>query len=126
MSGPAELPSWQADRLTTLLSTLGAIPLSDAERASLTWLCGFEAHTVENIAAVIWRAQGRACLLAEKRAAKKKAEQRRQLINVRLAADFYRLRFINLCEQAGIDPGEDPHAALLAHLRSELPDNEEH
>ncbi|MBA2696960.1 MAG: hypothetical protein H0U62_14240 [Actinobacteria bacterium] len=55
---PAPLPVWQAARLATLLDALEGVPLSNAERASLTWLCGFEAHTVENIAAVIRRARG--------------------------------------------------------------------
>ena len=36
---------------------LDGIPVSDAERASLAWLCGFEAHTVEHLAAVIRRAR---------------------------------------------------------------------
>jgi hypothetical protein len=36
---------------------LDGVALSDAERASLTWLAGFEAHTVENIAEVITRAR---------------------------------------------------------------------
>jgi hypothetical protein len=39
------------------LDALDDVPLSDGERASLTWLAGFEAHTVENIAAVITRAR---------------------------------------------------------------------
>jgi hypothetical protein len=51
------LPSRQADRLAVLLDALDGVPLSDGERASLTWLAGFEAHTVENIAAVITRAR---------------------------------------------------------------------
>jgi hypothetical protein len=33
------------------------VVISDAERASLTWLAGFETHTVENIATVITRAR---------------------------------------------------------------------
>ncbi len=44
---------WQTDRLAMLLDALDGIPISDAERASLTWLAGFEASTVENVAAVI-------------------------------------------------------------------------
>jgi hypothetical protein len=39
------------------LDALDGVPLSDGERASLTWLAGFEAHTVENMAAVITRAR---------------------------------------------------------------------
>ncbi|MGH3709549.1 MAG: hypothetical protein ACRDRQ_15915 [Pseudonocardiaceae bacterium] len=41
-----------------LLDALSGVPLSDAERASLTWLAGFETCTVENIAAVITPAPG--------------------------------------------------------------------
>jgi hypothetical protein len=40
-----------------LLDALDGVPLSDGERASLTWLAGFEVHTVENIAEVITRAR---------------------------------------------------------------------
>jgi len=49
------LPGWQADRLAVLLDARGGVAISDAERASLTWLCGFERDTVENVAAVITR-----------------------------------------------------------------------
>jgi len=55
---PAPLPLWQVERLATLLDALGGLPVSDAERASLTWLAGFEAGTVANVAAVIRRARG--------------------------------------------------------------------
>ena len=56
-AGPLPLPGWQATRLATLLDALGGIAISDAERASLAWVCGFEAHTVEHLAAVIRRAR---------------------------------------------------------------------
>lgn len=52
-------PKWQADRLATLLDALDGVPSTDAERRQLNWLCGFDAHTVEAIAAVIQRARGR-------------------------------------------------------------------
>ncbi len=61
MNGAREfegLPAWQAARLEVLLDALDDVPISDAERRSLTWLCGFEADTVENLAAVIRRARG--------------------------------------------------------------------
>ncbi len=32
-------------------------------------------------------------------------------------ADRYRRQLLDLCAHEGIDPGDDPHAALLAHLR---------
>jgi len=51
------MPPWQAARLAVLLDALSGVPLSDAERASLTWLAGFERCTVENVAAVITRAR---------------------------------------------------------------------
>ena len=54
---PDPLPPWQATRLATLLDALGGIPVSDAERAALGWVCGFETHTVEHLAAVISRAR---------------------------------------------------------------------
>jgi hypothetical protein len=47
----------QADKLAVLLDALAGVALSSGERASLTWLAGFGAHTVENIAAVITRAR---------------------------------------------------------------------
>ena len=57
--GPAEpLPPWEAARLAVLLDALDGVAISDAERRSLAWLCGFEADTVENLAAVIRRARG--------------------------------------------------------------------
>ncbi|MGH3774282.1 MAG: hypothetical protein ACRDRR_00870 [Pseudonocardiaceae bacterium] len=40
-----------------LLDALDGISISDAERASLTWLVGFETCTVEYIAALIIRAR---------------------------------------------------------------------
>jgi hypothetical protein len=40
------LPQWQADRLAVLLDALDGMPISDAERRTLTWLAGFERHTV--------------------------------------------------------------------------------
>jgi hypothetical protein len=44
------LPPWQSARLTVLLDALDGLPTSDAERRSLVWLAGFEAHTVDTIA----------------------------------------------------------------------------
>jgi len=58
MTGPEKLPQGQADRLATLLDALDGVPVSDAERRTLAWVCGFEAHTVEHLAAVIRRARG--------------------------------------------------------------------
>jgi hypothetical protein len=56
-AGPLPLPSWQGTRLATLLDALGGIPVTDAEHRTLAWVCGFEAHTVEHLAAVIRRAR---------------------------------------------------------------------
>ncbi len=47
----------QTSKLAVLLDALDGVALSDGERASLTWLAGFETHTVENIAEVIARAR---------------------------------------------------------------------
>ena len=59
VEGPAEPASpWEAARLEVLLDALDGVAISDAERRSLAWLCGFEADTVENLAAVIRRARG--------------------------------------------------------------------
>ena len=65
MTGPADferpaepVPPWEAARLAVLLDALDGVPISDAERRSLAWLCGFEADTVENLAAVIRRTKG--------------------------------------------------------------------
>jgi hypothetical protein len=52
---PTALPQWQADRLAVLLDALDGMPISDAERRTLTWLAGFERHTVGNVAALITR-----------------------------------------------------------------------
>jgi len=51
------LPDWQRERLTLLLDALDGVPVSDAQRRSLEWLSGRELRTVQNIAAVITRAQ---------------------------------------------------------------------
>ncbi len=40
-----------------LLDVLDGVVISDGERAFLAWLAGFEAHTVENVAALITRAR---------------------------------------------------------------------
>jgi hypothetical protein len=53
-----QLPDWQAARLAVLLDAAEGVVLSDGERATLTWLAGFEVETVENIAAVIRRGRG--------------------------------------------------------------------
>jgi hypothetical protein len=53
----SHLPHWQIARLAVLLDVLDGVMISDSERASLTWLAGFEAHTVEKVVAVITRAR---------------------------------------------------------------------
>jgi len=52
-----KLPSWQHNHLVILLDALEGVPISDAERATLTWLAGGEVESVERIAAVIRRAR---------------------------------------------------------------------
>jgi hypothetical protein len=51
------LPPGQAGKLAVLLDALDGVPLSDGERASPTWLAGFEVCAVDNVAAVITRAR---------------------------------------------------------------------
>jgi hypothetical protein len=51
------LPARQANKLAVLLDALDGVVISASERASLTWLAGFETSTVENLAAVITRAR---------------------------------------------------------------------
>jgi len=128
MSTPDRLPQWQADRLAALLDALGPIPVSDAERRTLTWVCGFEAHTVEHLVAVIEQAQAVARskqaardALVSGRLARQLGEAVDEARSRHLEADQYR-RLLDLCEQAGIDPGVDPHGALLAHLRRRAQD----
>ncbi|MDQ3152204.1 MAG: hypothetical protein M3R63_10950 [Actinomycetota bacterium] len=70
-SGPL---TWERDQLALLLDALAGVAISDAERHSLTWLAGWECHTIENIAAVIRRARAagepaRACLWCSTRPA---------------------------------------------------------
>lgn len=58
----AEEPTYGlANNLTVLFDALAGVVISDAERSSLSWLAGFETHTVVNIAAVISRARGSRC-----------------------------------------------------------------
>lgn len=47
----------QAGKLAVLLDALDGLVISSAERASLTWLAGFEEATVENIVVVITHAR---------------------------------------------------------------------
>jgi hypothetical protein len=47
------LPPGQAGKL----DALDGVPLSDGERASLTWLAGFEVRAVDDVAVVITRAR---------------------------------------------------------------------
>jgi len=54
---PAPVSKAQAEQLAILLDAVGWIRITDAEQASLEWLSGFEAATVQNIAAVIRRAR---------------------------------------------------------------------
>ena len=114
-----KLPQWQAARLATLLDALGGISVGARERASLTWLAGFEADTVANIAAVMRRLTRRTELLDRKLAAAIDDARSRHL-----EADRHRGQLIDLCHCEGIDPGEDPYAALLAHLRGREPGGE--
>jgi hypothetical protein len=51
------LSAEQTNKLAVLLAALDGVVISDAERASLTWLAGCETHTVANIAAMITRAR---------------------------------------------------------------------
>ena len=51
------IPSLQSARLAVLLDALDGVALSNTDRASIAWPAGFEAHTVENIAAVITRSR---------------------------------------------------------------------
>jgi len=99
------VPQWQADRLATLLDALGGVPISEAERRSLAWLCGFEAATVDNIAAVIRRARLQSSVLAVREAQGKQFSRER-------------FRQSALCQLAGIDSGDDPLNALIRHLRA--------
>lgn len=52
-----DLTRLQSARLAVLLDALGGVARSGGERAFLTGLAGFVAHTVENIVAVIIRAR---------------------------------------------------------------------
>jgi len=128
MSTPDRLPQWQADRLAALLDALGPIPVSDAERRTLTWVCGFEAHTVEHLVAVIEQAQAVARskqaardALVSGRLARQLGEAVDEARSRHLEADRYRRQLLDLCEWAGIEAGEDPHGALLAHMRGREP-----
>jgi len=109
-------PQWQADRLATLLDALDGVPITDTERASLTWLAGFEDATVENIAAVIHRVKARSVMPV-----RRLIEARDEARSRHLEADRYRRQLMDLCDWAGIEPEDDPYAALLVHLRGREP-----
>ena len=125
MNGPEDferpadpLPPLQAARLATLLDALASVPISDAERRTLEWLCGFESHTVENVAAVIHRIKARSVM-----AVRRLIEARDEARSRHLEADRYRGQLADLCDWAGLDPEDvdDPYAALLTHLRGREP-----
>ena len=82
----------------------------------MTWLCGFEAHTAEHLAGLLRRMTRRSTHLANQL-----TEARRAAVSRHTEADRYRHQLADLCDWAGIDPGEDPHAALVAHLRGRGP-----
>ena len=52
------LPDWQRDHLAVLLNSLDGVTITDAERASLTWLAGWERHTIEMNRTGIARGRG--------------------------------------------------------------------
>ena len=112
------LPQWQTERLATLLDALDGVPVTEAERASLAWLSGFEADTVANIAAVMRRLTRRAEVLDRRASAAIDDARSRHL-----EADRYRGQLNDLCDWAGLDAEDvdDPYAALLAHLRGREP-----
>jgi len=110
------LPQWHADRLATLLDALDGVPITDTERASLTWLAGFEDATVENIAAVIHRVKARSVMPV-----RRLIEARDEARSRHLEADRYRRQLADLCDWAGIESEDDPYAALLVHLRGREP-----
>ena len=92
----------------------------------LAWLCGFEADTAENLAGLIWRARDRSSVLAARNVPDEMERLRQQLSRCRdevisrhREADRCRRQLVDLCGHEGVDPGEDPHAALLAHLRGD-------
>ena len=125
MNGPEDferpadpLPPLQAARLATLLDTLDGAPISDAERRTLEWLCGFESHTVVHLGAVIRRLTRRAEVLDRRANA-----ARDEAISRHLEADRYRGQLADLCDWAGLDAEDvdDPYAALLTHLRGREP-----
>jgi len=107
------LPAWQADRLATLIDALGGISIGARERASLTWLAGFEADTVENVASVMRRLTRRAEVLDRRANA-----ARDEAISRHLEADRYRGQLADLCEWAGIEAEDNPYASLVAHLKT--------
>jgi hypothetical protein len=52
-----QLPTWQLERLATLVEALGNPEVSLAELATLAWIAGQELATVQNLAAVISRSR---------------------------------------------------------------------
>ena len=111
----AQLPAWHAERLALLLDALGGppvTPLSTGERDALTWLAGFERHTAEHLAGLLGRMTRRSTHLANQL-----TKARRAAVSRHNEADRYRHQLADLCDWAGVEAGEDPHAALVAHLQ---------
>ncbi|KAF1302191.1 hypothetical protein [Candidatus Enterococcus willemsii] len=50
-------PEWQQERFSAVFEQLEQYNLSEEERSSLLWLCGFEQSTLYNIMTIIQKVQ---------------------------------------------------------------------
>lgn len=50
-------PEWQQERFSTVFEQLEHYNLSEEERCSLLWLCGFEQSTLYNIMTIMQKVQ---------------------------------------------------------------------
>lgn len=51
------LPDWQAQRLALLLDALIGVEITEPELRTLTWLSGWEQHTITNLVSLIGKAR---------------------------------------------------------------------
>lgn len=48
-----DAPQWQLERFEKVMDQLEGIDLSDDEKGTMLWLCGFEQESIDNVMAVI-------------------------------------------------------------------------
>lgn len=48
-----DAPQWQRERFDEVMERLEGINLTDDEKGTMLWICGFEQESIDNVMAVI-------------------------------------------------------------------------